>query len=268
MAVVKADGYGHGAEATARAALEAGRRGSAWRRSTRVFSCAKAGHLGRRSLLSRSRRGRDSALWWSTHSRPPWSPASSPSPRCNWRVGPATRSDPPQSRHGHEPDRCAGRRRRRRSPRVARRAPGSTLEGVFTHFATAEVPRDWDFEAQMQRFSRRTGLHSEPTASSRVVHAANSAGDHPAPRDPLLDMVRCGIAVYGLTRSPPPARSRPHAGDERSRRVRSSQARRDGERRQLRTSPGRRRVRHRGRHATARVRRRAAPGELRRIRRS
>ena len=32
--------------------------------------------------------------------------------------------------------------------------PGITLEGVFTHFATADVPGDWDFERQMERFAR------------------------------------------------------------------------------------------------------------------
>ena len=32
--------------------------------------------------------------------------------------------------------------------------PGSSMEGIFTHFATADVPGDWDFEHQKERFAR------------------------------------------------------------------------------------------------------------------
>ena len=32
--------------------------------------------------------------------------------------------------------------------------PGLEMEGVFTHFATADVPGDWEFDGQVKRFHR------------------------------------------------------------------------------------------------------------------
>lgn len=78
--------------------------------------------------------------------------------------------------------------------------PGLELEGVFTHFATADVPGDWDFARQVERF--RLALEDIRDAGVRptIVHAANSAATilHP---DTHHDMVRCGIAIYGLDAS-------------------------------------------------------------------
>ncbi|GAB4284166.1 MAG: alanine racemase [Coriobacteriia bacterium] len=75
--------------------------------------------------------------------------------------------------------------------------PGLKMEGVFTHFATADTPGDWEFDRQVQRF--RDALAALKTEGVRpaLVHAANSAATilHP---DTHLDMVRCGIAIYGL----------------------------------------------------------------------
>ena len=78
---------------------------------------------------------------------------------------------------------------------------GLRLEGVWTHFAVADAPDDPFTVEQMRRFDRalvpvrRSGLRFE------VVHAANSAGllAHP---DTRRDLVRAGIAVYGVPPSP------------------------------------------------------------------
>jgi alanine racemase len=70
------------------------------------------------------------------------------------------------------------------------------LAGAMTHFATADEPGDEHFPAQLARF--------EPFAAELragrdglIVHAANSAATY---RDAAahFDMVRCGIAIYGL----------------------------------------------------------------------
>lgn len=75
--------------------------------------------------------------------------------------------------------------------------PGIRVEGAFTHFATADVPGDWEFDRQVTRFT--SALESMRTEGVRppVVHAANSAATilHPETHH---DMVRCGIALYGL----------------------------------------------------------------------
>ena len=75
-----------------------------------------------------------------------------------------------------------------------------TVAGLWTHLAVADEPeRDDRFTAiQLERFDQvrhRLGL------GDAMVHAANSAGAlvHPAAR---FDMVRCGIAAYGIAPAP------------------------------------------------------------------
>jgi alanine racemase len=79
--------------------------------------------------------------------------------------------------------------------------PDLTLGGVWTHFAVADEP-DHPFTAeQCGRFQavldELDGLGVRPP----LVHAANSAGAlaHPGAR---FDLVRCGIALYGVSPSP------------------------------------------------------------------
>ena len=71
------------------------------------------------------------------------------------------------------------------------------LAGLMTHFATADSPGDEHFGAQLERFTAFVDEIKDRHGGDLVVHAANSAG---AFRDPAahFNMVRCGIAVYGL----------------------------------------------------------------------
>ena len=71
------------------------------------------------------------------------------------------------------------------------------LAGLMTHFATADEPGDEHFPAQLERFTSFVEEMRSAYGDDLVVHAANSAG---AFRDPAahFNMVRCGIAVYGL----------------------------------------------------------------------
>jgi alanine racemase len=70
------------------------------------------------------------------------------------------------------------------------------LAGVWTHFATADEPDSAFFDEQLERF---TALVERVRADHPDVlaHAANSAA---ALRDAAshFDMARCGIAIYGL----------------------------------------------------------------------
>jgi alanine racemase len=75
--------------------------------------------------------------------------------------------------------------------------PGLALEGVYTHFATAEVAGDWDFERQVTRFEQTLENLRAAGFDPGVVHAANSAATVLAPKT-HYDMVRCGISIYGL----------------------------------------------------------------------
>ncbi|MET0613952.1 MAG: alanine racemase [Thermoleophilaceae bacterium] len=66
--------------------------------------------------------------------------------------------------------------------------------GLMTHFATADELGDDLFPAQLERFRE---FVAEVGRDDVLVHAANSAA---AMRDPEshFDMVRCGVALYGL----------------------------------------------------------------------
>ncbi|MHB9002789.1 MAG: alanine racemase [Coriobacteriia bacterium] len=75
--------------------------------------------------------------------------------------------------------------------------PGLVHEGTFTHFATADVPGDWDFDRQLKRFTSTLIALRDEGIDPGIVHAANSAATilHP---ESHFHMVRCGIAIYGL----------------------------------------------------------------------
>ena len=70
------------------------------------------------------------------------------------------------------------------------------LAGLWTHFATADEPDSAFFDEQLGRF-RELALPVKQEHPAVLLHAANSAGTL---RDPgsHFDMVRCGIAIYGL----------------------------------------------------------------------
>ena len=75
--------------------------------------------------------------------------------------------------------------------------PGLALEGTFTHLATADVPGDWEVQRQLERFVRALeDMHAEDVVPG-IVHAANSPATILYP-GAHFDMVRCGIALYGL----------------------------------------------------------------------
>jgi alanine racemase len=79
--------------------------------------------------------------------------------------------------------------------------PELALQGLWTHFALADVPDDPFTGVQNRRFKavldELAGLGVRPA----LAHACNSAGvlAHP---DAHHDLVRCGLAVYGVAPSP------------------------------------------------------------------
>jgi alanine racemase len=80
---------------------------------------------------------------------------------------------------------------------VARRIPALQLVGVMTHFATADdLNDDGFFMRQLATFANwaRAMKADQPDL---IVHAANSAATL-RDRSAHFDMVRCGIAIYGM----------------------------------------------------------------------
>jgi alanine racemase len=79
--------------------------------------------------------------------------------------------------------------------------PRLHLEGLWTHLAVADEPADPFTADQLERLSGVRSALAAAGVEPDLVHAANSGGTllHPAAR---LDLVRCGISVYGYPPAP------------------------------------------------------------------
>jgi alanine racemase len=83
-------------------------------------------------------------------------------------------------------------------------SPNLTLDAVYTHFASADVPDSPTFDEQRQRFEAALETIRALGATPRLRHASNSAA---LLRDSRVwyDMVRPGLLLYGIV--PPPLAS-------------------------------------------------------------
>jgi alanine racemase len=81
------------------------------------------------------------------------------------------------------------------------RDAGLELEGVWTHFAAADDPDDPSAGEQLDRFRRVLAELERDGVRPRYRHAANSAAVLALP-DSHLDLVRVGIALYGIAPGP------------------------------------------------------------------
>jgi alanine racemase len=195
-AVVKADGYGHGADACATAALAGGASRLA------VATGGEAAQIGRRfphvPLLTMGAlteqeldmalaAGSEVAVWHEEF-------RAMASGRARAQGRPARLHVKHDSGMGRLGSRDAGAVLA--LARACAEDPHLELAGVWTHFATADEPDSEFFDEQLERFSEvAAAIRSE--FPSVTVHAANSAAVFRDPRA-HFDMVRCGIAVYGL----------------------------------------------------------------------
>ena len=194
-AVVKADGYGHGMARCARAALAGGagclavataREAAALRAEldeVRIFVMgALTGEELELALAARA----EVAVW-----------------REEFRALASVRASRTRPAHVHiKHDSGMGRLGNRDADEVLRLAdacasdPALELAGVWTHFATADEPDSEHFADQLASFGRVAERIRERHPGV-PLHAANSAATL---RDPAshYDMVRCGIAIYGM----------------------------------------------------------------------
>jgi alanine racemase len=75
--------------------------------------------------------------------------------------------------------------------------PGLELEGVFTHFATADSRDKTYARQQFEQFETFLAALEQAGLAIPVKHAANSGAIIDMP-ETHLDLVRAGIALYGL----------------------------------------------------------------------
>lgn len=198
-AVVKADGYGHGAVAVARAALDAGATRLAVALVEEGAVLRDAGIEAPVLLLSEPpldslRDAWDLALTPTLYHLDAVKRAAEVVPRAG-RWGVHLKVDTGMHRVGVLPAQAL---------EVARSVGASSellLEGVFTHLAVADEPERPETAEQLARFDAVIDELVSRGIEPGLTHAANSAGciSHPASR---RHMVRCGIAVYGLAPSP------------------------------------------------------------------
>ncbi|MGA8365012.1 MAG: alanine racemase [Solirubrobacteraceae bacterium] len=198
-AVVKADGYGHGAVECARAALGAGATWLAVATVTEASELRDAGieapvlimgALADRGEIARAiELGADIVVWRERSIALASEAATLLSAPARVHV----KLDTGMGR--------LGTRDRAEATRVvaaAAVAPGVQLTGVMTHFATADIlDDDGFFERQLAAFSDWAAVVKAEHPDA-LVHAANSAGLMRSPHSARFDMARCGIAVYGL----------------------------------------------------------------------
>ncbi len=206
LAVVKADAYGHGAVPVARAAVEAGATwlGVALAEEALQLRAAGVGvpvlvfGYSAPEAVVEGACQRVSFTVFSAGSLQAAVEASSRSP-----VGVAVhlKVDTGMTRVGFAPEEAA---------EVADRivaTPGLHLEGVYTHFASADTDRSFTL-SQLRQFlavveALRARGHHVP-----FVHAANTAATFTLPAS-HLDLVRVGIALYGLSPGVPTPGLRP-----------------------------------------------------------
>lgn len=208
MAVVKADGYGHGAVAVARTALAAGADMLAVARIDEGIALRQAGLVAPILVFSPTLPAFAEGLitYDLIQSVPGLEMAQQldgVARRCGQTIPVHLKVDSGMGRLGMLPD-----KRRGPDPMSAvaeveaiARLKGLRLEGIYTHFAAADE-RDKSY-AHHQLSVFETFLNALETAGINpgLRHAANSAAiiDLPASH---LDAVRPGISLYGLYPSP------------------------------------------------------------------
>jgi alanine racemase len=75
------------------------------------------------------------------------------------------------------------------------------IDGVMTHFASADLDDPSFTSVQLERFATARDVIARAGLSPRIVHAANSAGAFRFPES-RFDLVRPGITLYGVAPFP------------------------------------------------------------------
>jgi alanine racemase len=197
-AVVKADGYGHGAETVAFGALEAGAAGLAVALVEEGVALRSAGVRAPILVLSEAPAAAvepavAAGLTPTVYSSEGIDLVAAAVAAVGRGGGVHLKIDTGMHRVGADPGEV---------PRLGAALgsrPDLRLEGAWTHLAVADGGSDEDrsfTELQLRRFDRGLELLATEGVVPQLRHAANSAGaiNHPASRH---DLVRCGIALYG-----------------------------------------------------------------------
>ena len=196
IAVVKANAYGHGAEQVARAALQAGAVRLAVHRAAEGVELRRAGVDAPILVMGDT-------------------PADGAGQVAEWRLTPSLISmefaqalsaqagalgvvipvhvkvDTGMSRYGLMPDETVD------FLLALQDLPGIYLEGIYTHFATADWADQTFVNQQLDVFNQVLQALRQAGVQVPIVHAANSAATMALP-EAYFNAVRPGIALYGM----------------------------------------------------------------------
>ena len=199
MAVVKANAYGHGAVPVAHAALEAGATRLAVHRLTEGIELRQAGIDAPVLVMG-------------------YTPPAGASAFVEWNLTPSTitpefvqalstqaaaqgktmrvhvKVDTGMSRYGLLPAEVVP------FLQAARALPGIQVEGLFTHFATADASNQTWVRQQIAVFDQVISAIRNAGMDIPIFHAANSASTMKLP-EAHYNAVRPGIAMYGMNPS-------------------------------------------------------------------
>ena len=207
-AVTKADGYGHGSVAAARAALDAG---ASWIAVALVEEGIELRRSGIRApilLLSEPRPGEMFEVVEADLTPTVYSPLGLAALVAAAGSRPLTKPvelhlnlDTGMNRVGLRPDAAfedeAAAEVALEVVRAVADKPDIKLGGVWTHLAVADELDRPETAQQLKRFRRLLDALDGELEDDVITHAANSAGLL-AHDDARFDMVRVGIAVYGI----------------------------------------------------------------------
>jgi alanine racemase len=200
-AVVKADGYGHGAADVAGAALEAGATGLCVALTAEGVALRVAGFDAPILVLSHQPPEEVPALVAQRLTPTVYTAAyadtvaDAVAARGGGPVGVHVKVDTGMQRVGVNPTEAAGV-----VAHVAAR-PQLALAGIFTHLACADTPGHAANVEQLEVFDAVIADLDRQGVRPPLVHAANSAGAIAVPAA-RRSLVRVGIAMYGISPGP------------------------------------------------------------------
>jgi alanine racemase len=196
MAVVKANAYGHGALPVARAALQAGATRLAVHRLIEGVELRQEGIEAPILVMGYTPPGGAELVlkWRLTPSLMTAEFAQALSARATALgvTGPVhVKMDTGMSRYGLMPDELVD------FLLALRKLPGLYLEGIFTHFATADWADTTYCRGQLDVFTGAIQAARSAGVEFPVIHAANSAAAMRLP-EAHFNAIRPGIGLYGL----------------------------------------------------------------------
>jgi len=200
MAVIKANGYGHGVLAVAKAATEAGAAWCGVARMEEALNLREAGITSEIMVLGYTAPmmipeaiqheihvaiyDREMAKAYADHAR-----------NASKRLKAHLKVETGMGRLGMDPEQVPD------FLSTLDNEQGIEIDGIFTHFACADEPDSDLTRLQLSRFKQLLAELRKADLCPDLIHTANSAAILNYP-DAYFDLVRPGIAIFGLNPSP------------------------------------------------------------------